>query len=72
MALHDVRKVYVVQDRATGSFVDENMTFVMMLRHAVRVENSSTIRESMHSAIYDGLIYCPDGYDVIPLFEANS
>ncbi len=72
MALHDVRKVYVVQDRATGAFVDENMTFVSMLRHAVRVEDPSTIWESMQCAIYDGHIDCPDGYEVIPFFEENT
>ena len=72
MALVDVREYFVVQDRLTGAFVDENMTFCTSLRFAARVENRQTIFESMCCAIEDGLIECPEGYEVHSIFEPRT
>jgi len=68
MSLLDVRRVYVVQDRATGSFVDINMSFVFSLKHAARAESLDVVRESMNCALYDGTLDCPMGYDVHTFF----
>lgn len=62
--LLDVRPVFVVQDRATGAFVDINMTLVNSLRHAAKADTEASARETMHFALYDDLISCPDGYDI--------
>jgi hypothetical protein len=70
MALHDVRRVFVVQDRASGCFVDINMTFVTSLRGACRIDSAAIARETMNGAIYEDLLECPDGYDVISFYEA--
>lgn len=72
MALLDVRKVFVVQDRASGAFVDINMTFVFSLRHAARVESRELANESMQFALYDDQIYCPEGYEVHAFYELND
>lgn len=50
MSLLDVRKVFVVQDRASGSFVDLDMGFVMSLKHAARAESSDRPRVHEHGA----------------------
>lgn len=68
MALHDVRRVFVVQDRATGCFVDINMTFVTSLRGAAHVDSAALARETMNGALYEDLLECPDGYEIHPLF----
>lgn len=70
MPLLDVVESYVVQDRASGSFVDINMTFVTSLRHAARCESRQLANESMQFALYDGDIACPDGYEIHRLFES--
>lgn len=72
MALHDVRQVFVVQDRETGSFVDINMTFVTSFRHAARVESRQLACESMNFALFDGGISCPEGYDVHCFYELRG
>lgn len=72
MSLLDVRRVYVVQDRATGSFVDINMGFVFSLKNAARAESLDVVRESMNCALYDGTLDCPMGYDVHSFFEASN
>lgn len=69
MPLMDVRRVYVVQDRDSGSFVDVNMTWVTSLRAAVRVDDKDRCYECMRNSIEDGIIECRDGYDVIELLE---
>lgn len=69
MALLDVVPVFVVQDRESGAFVDINMTFVTSLRHAARTTSKATVHESMNCAILDGLITCPDGYEVHTFYE---
>jgi len=72
MPLLDVRAVYVVQDRDTGAFVDINMTFVNSLRHAARAASREIAHESMNCAILDGMLECPEGYEVHQLLEENS
>lgn len=72
MALLDVRQVFVVQDRATGAFVDINMTLVQSLRHAARAESREIAHESMNSALYEDEIHCPDGYEVHSFYELND
>lgn len=72
MPLLDVRPVYVVQDRATGCFVDINMTFCKMLKHAARADSETIARETMHSAIYEGLCDCPDGFELVRIYELND
>lgn len=69
MALLDVREVYVVQDRATGAFVDENMGFVQSLKWAVRAESIQSVHESMGCAILDSYLDCQDGYEVHMIYE---
>lgn len=69
MALLDVRQVFVVQDRASGAFVDINMGFVTSLRHAARAESREGANESMQFALYDDQISCPEGYEVHCFFE---
>ena len=69
MAMADVREVYVVQDRATGAFVDENMTFVTSLKWAARGESLLAVHESMNCALLDGQLQCEDGYEVHRLLE---
>lgn len=70
--LTDVRQVWVVQDRASGAFVDINMGFCCSLRHAARAESLDVAHESMDSALYEGLIECPEGYEVHVLYELND
>lgn len=70
--LSDVRRIYVVQDRETGAFVDINMGFVSSLRHAARCESKELARESMSGALYDGLLTCPSGYEIHELLELNE
>lgn len=72
MSLLDVRKVYVVQDRETGAFVDINMGFVTSLKHAVRADSYDVVRESMNGALFEGRIECPSGYDVHALYEPSN
>ena len=72
MALVDVRKVYVVQDRESGAFVDLDMGFVSSLRHAARAESEDIVRESMDFALYDGQLSCPSGYEVHSFYERES
>lgn len=72
MALLDVRQVFVVQDRASGAFVDINMGFVQSLRHAARAESREIANQSMHFALYDDLIQCPDGFEVHAFYELND
>lgn len=69
MPLLDVRRVYVVQDRETGSFVDINMGFVRSFRNAARAESAELARESMNFAMYDNQIECLSGYDVHAILE---
>ncbi|WP_295003800.1 hypothetical protein [uncultured Dechloromonas sp.] len=69
MALLDVVPVFVVQDRESGAFIDINMTFVSSLRHAARSANRTVAHESMNCAILDGLLSCPDGYEVHMFYE---
>lgn len=70
--LLDVRPVYVVQDRASGSFVDINMSFVTSLRHAARADTREIANESMQGAIYDDEISCPEGYEIHVFYELND
>lgn len=72
MALHDVQTVFVVQDRETGLFVDENMGLVMSLRHAARAESREIANESMQCALYDDLLSCPGGYEIHQFYEENE
>lgn len=72
MALLDVRRVYVVQDRASGAFVDINMLFTQSLKNAARAESERAVRETMHFALYDGMLECPEGYDIISFYELND
>jgi hypothetical protein len=72
MALIDVRQVFVVQDRATGAFVDINMGFVQSLRHAARAESREIASESMHCALYEDQLQCPEGFEVHAFFESND
>ncbi|WP_153132870.1 hypothetical protein [Dechloromonas hortensis] len=72
MSLLDVRQVFVVQDRATGAFVDLDMGFVTSLKHAARAASVESVRESMHFALHDGGIECPLGYDIHSFFEASD
>lgn len=67
--LLDVRPVYVVQDRASGAFVDINMLFCKSFRYAARADSESVARQTMHGAIYDGYVECPEGFDVIKIYE---
>lgn len=69
MALLDVVPVYVVQDRESGAFVDINMSFVSSLRYAARAASRTVAHESMNCAILDGLLNCPDGYEVHMFYE---
>lgn len=69
MALLDVRPVFVVQDRESGAFVDINMGFVSSLRHAARADSKAVAHESMNCAILDGLLSCPEGYEVHMFYE---
>ncbi len=71
MALIDARKVYVVQDRETGAFVDLDMGFVTSLRHAARAESEAIVRESMNCALYEGQLCCPSGYEIHSFFEVD-
>lgn len=66
--LIDVRLVHVVQDRESGAFVDVNMTFVNSLRAAAQVDTAELARETMRNALYDGVLECPGGFDVISLY----
>lgn len=70
--LLDVRPVWVVQDRATGSFIDINMSFVTSLRHAARADSREIANESMQGAIYDDEISCPEGYEIHQFYELND
>lgn len=72
MTLRDVREVFVAQDRLNGSFFDINMTEVTSLKHAARADSESIVRETMQHAILEGLIECPDGYDVHSFFELRD
>lgn len=72
MALLDVRQVFVVQDRASGAFVDINMGFVQSLRHAARAESRETANESMQFALYDDQIQCPEGYEIHTFYESDD
>ena len=69
MALHDVTEVFVVQDRETGAFIDINMTPVTSLRHAARCESRELARECVNGAIYEGLLFFSEGYEIHPIFE---
>lgn len=62
-------RVFVVQDRQTGNFFDLNMLPVKSLRHAARAESLQVAHESMATAIIDGLIETPDGYEIHSFFE---
>lgn len=72
MALLDVRQVFVVQDRASGAFVDINMTFVTSLKSAARAESRELANESMQFALYDDQIECPEGYEVHSFYELGE
>lgn len=63
-------RVFVVQDRETGWFFDQNMLPVRSLRYAVRAESERVCHEAMATAIEDGVIECPFGYEVHMFFEA--
>lgn len=72
MPLLDVRQVFVVQDRASGLFVDINMSFVQSLRHAARADSRQIANESMQFALYDDKLHCPEGYEVHAFYELND
>lgn len=72
MPLLNVRRVYVVQDRESGAFVDCNMTLVRSLRYAARVESEQLVRESMAFSLHDGQLICPDGFDIVQLYEIDN
>lgn len=72
MPLIDVRRVFVVQDRETGSFVDLDMGFVNSLRHAARAESEEIVRESMNCALFEGQLTCPSGYEIHTFFEIEG
>lgn len=72
MALLDVRQVFVVQDRASGGFVDINMTLVTSLKYAARAESREIANESMQFALYDDQLECPDGYEIHSFYESED
>ena len=67
--LRDVERVFVVQCRASGAFVDINMSLVNSLRHAARAESKEMAHEHTANAVFDGLLDFPDGYDVFMFYE---
>lgn len=69
MALHDVRLVYVAQDRETGCFYDINVLPVSSLRHAARADSREIVRSSMNCALEEGQIECPQGYEIHSFYE---
>lgn len=46
------------------------MTFVHSLRGACRIDSAAIARETMNGALYEDLLECPDGYDVISFYES--
>lgn len=68
MSLVDVRKVYVVQDRDSGAFVDINMGFCNLLKNAAFIDSRDIAIQHIRDAIYDGLIEFPMGYEIFELY----